>query len=103
MIASVANQQKIDVRARMAELPALPAPSGAAAEQQSAMIRSMVDGLAKKLQTNPKDVDGWIMLMRSQAALGQSGDAKAARQSALAANPESAVKINAAASEFGIK
>ena len=67
------------------------------------MIRSMVDGLAKKLQTNPKDVDGWIMLMRSQAALGQSGDAKATRQSALAANPESAVKINAAASEFGIK
>lgn len=103
LIASVAAQQKIDVRARMAALPAPPAPTTADAQQQSAMIRSMVDGLAKKLETNPKDVDGWIMLMRSQAAIGQSADAKATRQSALAANPESAAKINTAASEFGIK
>ena len=49
------------------------------------------------------DVDGWIMLMRSRMALGQTAPAKATQQSAIAANPDSAAKINAAAAEFAIK
>jgi cytochrome c-type biogenesis protein CcmH len=102
LIASVATREKIDVRARMAELPALPAQSGSEATQQAAMIRSMVDGLAKKLEANPKDVDGWIMLMRSHQALGQSAEAKAAKKAALSANPENAVSINAAAAQLGV-
>jgi cytochrome c-type biogenesis protein CcmH len=103
LIASVAAREKIDVRAAMAALPALPAQSGAETLQQAAMIRSMIDGLAKKLETNPKDVDGWVMLMRSHQALGQASEAKAAMKSALEANPASAARISAAAKELGVK
>ena len=103
LITNVAASQKIDVTGRMSALPERPAPPVAAGDEQSAMVKSMVDGLAKKLEANPKDVDGWIMLMRSRMALGQTAPAKAAQQSAIAANPDSAAKINAAAAEFAIK
>jgi cytochrome c-type biogenesis protein CcmH len=102
LIASVAAKENIDVRARMAGLPVSPVQAGPIADEQLAMIKSMVDGLEKKLAINAKDVDGWIMLMRSHTALRQTAEAKAAKQSALAANPTSAAKINAAADEFGI-
>lgn len=102
LIASVAAKEKIDVRARLAALPALPAQSPAGADQQLAMVRSMVDGLAKKLQDNPKDVDGWIMLMRSYSVLDRAADASNAKRTALAANPESAANLNAAAAQLGV-
>ncbi len=102
LIASVAAKEKIDVRARLAALPTLPAQSPAAAEQQQAMIQSMVDGLAKKLKDNPKDVDGWIMLMRSYSALSRSAEASAAKQAAITGNPDRAAQINAAATQLGV-
>lgn len=102
LIASVATREKIDVRSQMTALPALSTQTGPAADQQAATIRSMVDGLAKKLEANPRDVDGWIMLMRSHQALGQPAEAKAALISALAANPASAASLNAAATQLGV-
>ncbi len=102
LISTVAAKENIDIRARMAALPALPVQQPIAGDEQQAVIRSMVDGLAKKLKDNPKDVDGWIMLMRSYSVLGRAKDATAARDSALAANPESAASINAAAMQLGV-
>ena len=57
---------------QMKEAAALPAG------QQEAMIANMVDGLDKRLQTNPNDANGWIMLIRSRMQLGQSGKAQKA-------------------------
>ena len=37
-----------------------------------AMIRGMVDGLADRLQKSPRDVDGWIQLIRSRKVLGEA-------------------------------
>jgi cytochrome c-type biogenesis protein CcmH len=59
------------------------APPGATAEQMRAveamseeerqeMIRGMVDGLAARLEQQPDDVEGWRMLGRSWAVLGES-------------------------------
>ena len=39
--------------------------------ERSAMIRSMVDGLAAKLEEDPDDLDGWLRLGRSQLVLGE--------------------------------
>ena len=44
-------------------------------EQQQAMIRSMVDGLAARLQNSPQDVEGWLRLARSYAVLGEQDKA----------------------------
>jgi cytochrome c-type biogenesis protein CcmH len=112
LIEQVAAKQKIDVKARFAALPAAPAGPNSAQEQavkdlppdqQKQMIASMVDGLAKRLEGNPKDVEGWTMLMRSYAALDRKDDAKAALTSALKANPDAATALNESAAQLGIK
>ena len=40
-------------------------------EERMAMIRSMVEGLAARLEENPDDAEGWRRLARSYAVLGE--------------------------------
>jgi cytochrome c-type biogenesis protein CcmH len=50
-------------------------------EERQAMIRGMVDGLAARLEQQPDDIEGWRMLGRSFAALGETArSAEAYRQ-----------------------
>ena len=45
---------------------------------RSDMVKAMVAGLAAKLEENPNNPDGWIMLIRSYAVLGMPDKARAA-------------------------
>lgn len=56
-------------------LPDLPIANRAAPEAQHAMIENMVTGLAAKLKSNPRDAQGWAMLGRSYAVLGEADKA----------------------------
>jgi cytochrome c-type biogenesis protein CcmH len=47
-------------------------------EQQSAMIRSMVERLAARLKQDGSDVDGWVRLVRSYKVLDESENARTA-------------------------
>jgi cytochrome c-type biogenesis protein CcmH len=72
----VAERSGIDAEAMLAERPGTAAQGPAMAADMSeaereAMIRSMIDGLAAKLEENPDDVDGWLRLGRSQLVLGE--------------------------------
>lgn len=53
-------------------------------EDQDDMILGMVAGLAAKLEENPENLDGWIMLVRSYANLGELEKARDAYDTALA-------------------
>lgn len=57
--------------------------------QQQQMVVSMVEGLEAKLATNPENVNGWIMLMRSRMTLGETAKAASALKKAIAQNPGS--------------
>jgi cytochrome c-type biogenesis protein CcmH len=102
LIAQVSVANKISVAGRLPAARPAPSPDQARdvaalpTAQQNEMIAGMVDGLAKKLEANPKDVEGWTMLIRSYAALGRKGDTDKALQSAIAANPGSADAFRAA-------
>lgn len=48
-------------------------------EDRNAFIRSMVDGLAARLEEDPNDLDGWLRLIRAHTVLGD-GDAAAEAQ-----------------------
>ncbi|AKM11382.1 hypothetical protein AB433_00130 [Croceicoccus naphthovorans] len=61
------------------------AASSLSASEQQDMIRGMVDGLAARLEANPRNADGWIMLMRSHVQLGDQAAARAALADGLAA------------------
>ncbi|MEX2455468.1 MAG: c-type cytochrome biogenesis protein CcmI [Rhodospirillaceae bacterium] len=57
------------------------------AEDRSAMIRSMVDRLAARLEENPDDPEGWMRLGRARSVLGESDAAKQAHAQAAALRP----------------
>jgi cytochrome c-type biogenesis protein CcmH len=48
-------------------------------QERQAMIRSMVDRLAARLEQNPNDKDGWTRLAHAYDVLGESEKAEAAR------------------------
>jgi cytochrome c-type biogenesis protein CcmH len=109
-IDQAAREGNIDVARRLAALrqPRGPTPQQVDAAramtpaQQQAMIASMVDGLAARLKTQPTDVEGWQMLMRSRAQLGQADLARAALRDGKAANPAAATTLDATAKELGL-
>tara|TARA_R110000824_G_scaffold209_7_gene980 strand:+ start:5190 stop:6128 length:939 start_codon:yes stop_codon:yes gene_type:complete len=131
VIGQVAENEGIDVAARLAKTApaaptggittdgpavataAIPGPSReqmkeAAAlppGQQEAMIANMVDGLDKRLQANPKDANGWIMLIRSRMQLGQTVQAKQALDRGLKAfknDGAEAKRMREAAAALGV-
>ncbi len=82
------------------------APDAMPARERDAAIRSMVDGLAQRLESSPRDSDGWIQLMRSRVVLGEGEVAATAFRKALeifADDQAASDKIMAAAIEIGLK
>lgn len=57
-------------------------------EQREGMIAGMVEGLAMRLEDNPDDFEGWIMLGRSYGVIGQYEKSIEAYARALAMRPE---------------
>jgi cytochrome c-type biogenesis protein CcmH len=74
--------------------------------EYNAAIRSMVDGLAHRLESSPRDVEGWTRLMRSRVVLGEREVAATAFHRALEVFKDDAAasgKIVAAARQLGLK
>ena len=119
-ILQVAEKHEIDVTARMPAGPqataataAIPGPtpgqlaaaSSIPPKQQSEMVKGMVDRLANRLKRDPKDADGWMRLMRARMVLGETGAAREAYQSGLAAfrqDSSARAKLDQAARELGV-
>ncbi len=86
----------VENRAVQADGAGQPGPNAAdiaaaeemSAEDRSAMIESMVAGLASKLEENPLDEDGWRRLIRSYVVLGRNKEAREALNQAVAALQE---------------
>jgi len=68
--------------AEMAAHAAVGGEPGADAAMSDKQILAMVDTLARKMQENPADPKGWVLLARSQAALGRFSEAAAAYERA---------------------
>ena len=74
--------------------------------EHDAAIRSMVDGLADRLESSPRDVEGWTLLMRSRVVLGETEVAATAFRKALEVFKDDSAasgEITAAAIELGLK
>lgn len=66
------------------------APAPAASEAAMDDVQAMVDRLAERLASAPQDLDGWVMLARSQAALQRFPEAAQAYRRAAALAPRDA-------------
>jgi cytochrome c-type biogenesis protein CcmH len=74
--------------------------------EHDAAIRSMVDGLADRLESSPRDVEGWTLLMRSRVVLGEREAAATAFRKAIEAFKDDSAalrEITAAALDLGLK
>jgi cytochrome c-type biogenesis protein CcmH len=77
-----------------------------APEQQTAMIRGMVDRLAERLKADGSDLDGWLRLVRSYKVLGEPNKARAAAadaRRALAGEPDKLRRLNEAMKVFDLE
>ena len=105
--------------AAVAQAPSVPAHPGAVGpsaadienakqlseQDRQSMVSGMVDRLAGRLETSPKDPDGWIMLIRSRVAMKDEEKARAALEKAksvFADEPETQQRIVQAAQAMGI-
>jgi cytochrome c-type biogenesis protein CcmH len=73
--------------------------------ERTAMIEGMVDRLASRLSQSPRDVEGWIRLMRSRQLLGDADAAEQTFRSALDVFKDAAPeqeRISAAARQLGL-
>ena len=74
-------------------------------KDQQAMILSMVERLAARLEENPRDAKGWIRLMRSRLVLGETDAAQNARRRAeqvFSDEPQTLIQITSAAKKMGL-
>ncbi len=71
--------------------------------EQRTMAEGMVERLETRLESEPNNVDGWVMLMRSRMTLGEPDRARAALDAAVAANPARAGELRAAAQQLGVQ
>lgn len=72
-------------------------------EEQAAMIQSMVNGLAARLEQDPNDVEGWLRLIRARTVLGEIDQARAdlaTAQSVFAAETPEGQALAAIAAEL---
>ena len=46
------------------------------ADEQAAMIEGMVEGLAVRLEQDPRDIQGWMRLIRARAVMGDFAQAR---------------------------
>ena len=76
------------------------------AGDQQAMIRGMVDGLAAKLESDPKNMDGWLRLIRARIVLKEADAAQAALDKARGVfdgDQGALAQLSAMAQETGLK
>ncbi|MHC0053792.1 c-type cytochrome biogenesis protein CcmI [Actibacterium sp. D379-3] len=93
----------------LAQAPGVSGPDAAdiaaaqnmSADEQADLIAGMVAGLAAKLEENPDNPDGWIMLVRSYAQLGKADKAQATYSAARAHFAEKAAILARLSAEAG--
>jgi cytochrome c-type biogenesis protein CcmH len=119
---TIARQNNIDIASRLpprrqpeqsAATRAIPGPTQQQMEQarnmppheQQQQVNAMVERLAARLRQNPRDANGWMMLMRSYMVQRQPDQAREALRSALAAFGNDAAtqtRLRTAAQELNV-
>lgn len=106
-IATAAQTRDLLPTPAMAGIPGptpeqMQAASSMSPSQQQDMAEGMVERLAARLESEPGNVGGWIMLMRSYKTLERDEAAQEAYDRALQANPGAAGQLREAAETLGI-
>jgi cytochrome c-type biogenesis protein CcmH/NrfG len=94
----LAELQDLSARPPVLDAQTMKDAAGMSADDQQAMIRSMVDGLEERLATSPDDLAGWLRLIRARGVLGETDKARAAYDRAKSQFAGNADALDSAAS-----
>jgi cytochrome c-type biogenesis protein CcmH len=106
---TTASSLQIEALGKNGDGPSVEKPARSEAmppRERDAAVLSMVDGLAERLESSPRDIEGWILLMRSRVVLGEREVAATAFRKALEVFKDDSAasgKITTAAIELGLK
>ena len=70
---------------------------------QREMALGMVARLEQRLNDDPANIDGWVMLMRSRMTLGEPDKASQALSDAIAANPSAQSRLRQEGEALGVR
>jgi cytochrome c-type biogenesis protein CcmH len=106
-IAGLAKKTGRDVSAALASAPTpqAPAAGGLASSERQATVEGMIAKLAARLDANPRDRDGWVMMIRSLKVKGDPEGAAAALKQAteiFADDPATNAEITELARSLGV-
>ena len=105
---SLVNQH---IAANSENAPGNPSAADVAAAQnlsgqdRQAMIAGMVESLAERLKSDPKNIEGWLRLVRSYMVLGDRPKAEAVlaqARGALGSDPAKVAPVDEVARELGL-
>ena len=102
----LAELQDMSARPPVLDAQTMKDAAGMSADDQQAMIRSMVDGLEQRLATSPDDLAGWLRLIRARGVLGETDKARAAydrARSQFVGNADALAQIDSLAKEMKIE
>jgi cytochrome c-type biogenesis protein CcmH len=106
VILDAAKANHIDLKNALPPVPPASSASAEASPQaQQAMIQAMVNKLGQRLKAQPRDPQGWIMLMRARLVLGDPAAAAQAlgqARSALAGDAADLAAVASAAKAMGV-
>lgn len=85
---SVKNYDRLGTPAALNPENTAPRTSQAQSSQSVPDMAAAMEGLRQRLEANPEDVDGWLLLGRSYGSMGDFASARAAYSRALAIAPE---------------
>ena len=71
--------------------------------EQREMALGMVERLEQRLEGEPTNIDGWVMLMRSRMTLGEPDKASQALADAIVANPAAESQLKQAGEMMGFR
>lgn len=75
-------------------------------QEREALVNSMVENLAARMDEDPENIEGWVRLIRSYGVLARLDDAQAAYTKAITASnwsEEDASRLSALAEELGLQ
>lgn len=89
----VGNPAALNPAAQMAQQGGAASPHGQGQADMQAQIEGMVGKLAQKLEQDPSDIQGWVMLGRSFSVLGRYDEAVTAYEKAITVVGEDATLL----------
>lgn len=98
--------QRVNIGRRAPSQKEIAAIEALSEQEREALVNSMVENLAARMEEEPDNIEGWVRLIRSYGVLGRMDDAQAAYAKATSSSDwseQDAARLEGLANEMGLE